>query len=303
MPDPWQVYDRYAKARAPEPIYGEKWLRWAYERRLGRFTTWALAARAFFSRLYGWRMRRPESARLVAPFVAQFGIEMDEAVKPVEAFTSFNDFFTRELRETARPLPGSPEAVVFPADGRHFLLRELAGQPLLWAKHESFSVESLLGPLALGAGTELLGGDAVVSRLAPIDYHRYHFPWSGRIVGQIVLAGPLYSVHPLALRRSMRYLVANKRMVTILEDERIGRWAMVEIGATNVGSIVETHPAGEPAERGAEKGYFEFGGSCVVTVWPRGHLDFAADLQACAGEGIELYAHVRDEMARLRRAP
>lgn len=296
----WLVQDRYRDERVAEPIYGERWLRWAYEKRLGEFTTWALASRSLFSRIYGWKMARPSSARLIPSFVRDYGVDATEAEHPLEAYRSFNEFFKRRLKPAARPLPPDPEAVVFPADGRHFLVSDLAGEPWLWAKHERFSVETLLGPLAFAAGPELLWGDAVISRLAPVDYHRFHFPWDGRLLGQLTLPGPLYSVHPLAIRKTVRYLVSNKRSISIFEDEAIGRWAMVEIGATNVGTIRQTHKASSAGERGAEKGYFAFGGSCVVTIWPRGRVEFAGDLREASEQGVELYAHVRDLMGRLR---
>jgi phosphatidylserine decarboxylase len=300
MRETWQVLDRRTGERVAEPIYGERWLRWAYEKRLGQLATVTLAARPLFSTLYGWKMKRRASAKLIAPFIAAYGIDMKEAVELAEPYRSFNEFFIRRLKPSARPLPEDPAAVAFPADGRHFLLRDLAAQPRFWAKHEVFSVETLLGPFAFGAGRAVLEGDAVISRLAPIDYHRFHFPWAGKILAMATLGGPLYSVHPFAVRRTLRYLVSNKRTITVLEDPVLGRWAMVEIGATNVGTIRQTHPVGTPAARGAEKGYFAFGGSCVITLWPRGAVEFAPDLVAASGEGIELLARCGEAMGRLR---
>jgi len=302
MSEPWQVIDRRSGERMDEPIYGERWLRWAYEKRLGQLATAALAARPFFSALYGWKMKRPSSAAQIGPFCEAYGIDLAEALEPVEAYRSFNDFFIRRLRPEARPVAEDPAAIVFPADGRHFLLRDLARQPTFWAKNERFSVETLLGPLALGAGARVLDGDAVVSRLAPIDYHRFHFPWAGRLLAQATLGGPLYSVHPLAIRRTLRYLVSNKRTISVYEDASLGRWAMVEIGATNVGTIRQTAAPANPARRGGEKGYFSFGGSCVITVWPRGRIDFAPDLEAASREGIELHARMGEAMGALRTA-
>lgn len=297
----WELFDRYKGRRVQEPIYGEKWLRWAYEKKLGRLTTKTLASRAWFSHLYGWKMSRPSSAKLIGGFVEAFGIEMSEARKAVDEFTSFNDFFTRELKPGARPLPISPDGVAFPADGRHRLVPNLKKPKTLWAKNEPFTLETLLGPLAFGVGRKVLKGDAVISRLAPIDYHRYHFPWAGRIVAQATLEGPLYSVHPIALQHNIRYLLSNKRTVTVLEDPRMGHWAMIEIGATNVGSIHQTVADGGHGERGDEKGFFAFGGSCVVTIFPRNAIEFAEDLKAASAAGIELYAKMGDVMGYLQK--
>ena len=157
-----------------------------------------------------------------------------------------------------------------------------------------------MGPLTFGGGRDLLKGDAVISRLAPIDYHRFHFPWSGKIVAQATLEGPLYSVHPIALKHNIRYLLSNKRTVTVMEDPRLGTWAMIEIGATNVGSINQTAAEGVAAKIGDEKGYFAFGGSCVVTVFPHKAVEFSEDLKAASADGIELYGKMGDVMGYLQ---
>lgn len=300
MSESWQVLDRETGESFAEPIYGERWLRWAYEKRAGQLATVLVAARPFFSALYGWKMKRRASAKLIPAFIRDYGIDMSESLEPVESFACFNDFFVRRLKPKARPQPTNPAEIVFPADGRHFLLRDLKAQPEFWAKNEAFSIETLLGPLTLAAGAALVDGDAVVSRLAPIDYHRFHFAWSGKPVAQATLGGPLYSVHPIAVRRTLRYLVSNKRTITVMDDDRLGRWAVVEIGATNVGTIRQTHPSDAQAERGAEKGYFAFGGSCVITVWPRGSVAFAAELIEASARGLELYAKMGESMGCLR---
>lgn len=298
----WELFDRYEGRRVEEPIYGEKWLRWAYEKKLGRLTTKALASRAWFSRWYGWRMSRPSSAKLVPSFVKEFGIDMSEARKAVDEFTSFNDFFTRQLKPEKRPFPISPDAIAFPADGRHRLVSNLKKPSMLWAKNEPFTLATLMGPLTFGGSRELLEGDAVVSRLAPIDYHRFHFPCAGRVVAQATLDGPLYSVHPIALKHNIRYLLSNKRTVSVMEDGRLGSWAMIEIGATNVGSIHQTAREGSEGKLGDEKGYFSFGGSCVVTVFPKGSVEFSEDLKSASAEGMELYAKMGDVMGYLQTA-
>ena len=292
----WELLDRYEGRRVEEPIYGEKWLRWAYEKKLGRLTTKAIASRAWFSRWYGWKMSRPSSAKLIAGFVEQFGIDLSEARKALHEFTSFNDFFTRELKPEARPMPLSQDGISFPADGRHRLIQNLKKPHTLWAKNEPFTIASMLGPLAFGAGRKVLKGDAVISRLAPIDYHRFHLPWSGRILAQATLEGPLYSVHPIALQHNIRYLLSNKRTVSVLQDATLGVWAMIEIGATNVGSIHQSLSEGQTGARGDEKGYFSFGGSCVVSVFPKGAIEFADDLKQASDEGIELYEKMGDVM-------
>jgi len=293
MATPWILYNRYTRELETELIYGEKWLRWAYAHPVGRLATWALAKRAIFSRWYGRRMNRPESAALIEPFIEQFKIDRGTFAEPVSTFRCFNDFFVRRLRPESRPVDPRPESVVFPADGRHLLLPCLDAEARLWAKGEVFNLRELLESEELAA--TFAGGAAVVSRLAPVDYHRFHFPVAGDAGEARVVSGPLYSVHPLALARSTRFLVRNKRAITLLRPQNRPPVVLIEIGATNVGTIGQTYVPG-PVQKGAEKGYFAFGGSCVVTLFTAGAVQFADDLVEHAAEGREVYAHVGDAL-------
>jgi phosphatidylserine decarboxylase len=108
--------------------------------------------------------------------------------------------------------------------------------------------------------------------------------------------GWLYSVHPLALLRNVRYLVRNKRDLTLIESPEFGTVAMLEIGATNVGSIRQVFLPGRAAAKGDEKGFFAFGGSCVVTLFARGRLRVDADVAAQTAQGVETYARMGDRL-------
>lgn len=136
-----------------------------------------------------------------------------------------------------------------------------------------------------------------MSRLCPVDYHRFHFPAAGVPGAPRLINGPLYSVSPIALRRNVAYLWQNKRMLTQLETPDLGRVLLLEIGATNVGSIVETFEPGKPVTKGAEKGHFRFGGSSMVTIFERGRVKLAEDLIEQTARSRELYAHIGSRMA------
>ena len=137
----------------------------------------------------------------------------------------------------------------------------------------------------------------VISRLCPVDYHRFHFPLAG-VPGQAeLIRGPLFSVSPIALRRRVAYLAQNKRVKTQLKTERFGTVICMEIGATNVGSIAQTFVPERPVAKGEEKGLFKFGGSCVVTLFERGRVKLAEDLLATSRDYTELYARMGDQMA------
>ena len=296
--EPIRYYDRYAHVVKTEEIYGEQWLRFAYENPAGRFFTWLLVRRAFFSKWYGWRMNRRASGLLVLPFITDYNIDVDEFAKSAFDFRTFNEFFYRALKPAARPIAAGERLAVFPADGRHLAIPDVNAAAGFYVKGAKFSLAELLGDSALAA--KFFGGAMLISRLCPVDYHRFHFPVAGTPRDARRIDGWLYSVSPVALRRNLRYLVENKREVTLIESPVFGAVAMVEIGATNVGSIRQAFVPDRPMAKGDEKGFFAFGGSCVITLFERGRIRFDADVMASNSDFIECYARMCD---RLGEAP
>ncbi len=291
-----RYYDRQSKTVATEQIYGERWLRLAYETAAGRAAVALGVRRAWFSRWYGWRMSRAASAARVMPFIREYGLDMGDFAQAPETFASFNDFFSRALKPGARPIAAAddPRIAVLPADGRHLVFPDVEAAAGFYVKGAKFSLAELLGDLALAQ--EFAGGGMVISRLCPVDYHRFHFPAAGTPGAARLINGWLYSVSPVALRRNLSYLVENKRYVTLLDTPAFGRVALLEIGATNVGTVQQRYEPGQPVSKGAEKGLFRFGGSCVITVFAHGRIRFDADLVAQSAECIETYAKMGERM-------
>lgn len=278
-----------------EAVYGEGFLRWTYESPTGRVALWAVARRHLFSKWFGWRMSRRASRARIEPFIREYGLDPGEFADDVQTFASFNDFFARALKPETRPIDPDPGSVVFPADGRHLALADIAGSDRFFVKGQRFDVACLLGSADLGE--RFARGSLVLSRLCPVDYHRFHFPCDGQVeVAPRRLPGPLYSVSPIALRRRLDYLWENERIVTLIETADLGQVAMVEVGATCVGTIVQTATLPGAVQKGAEKGMFRFGGSSVVTVFEPGRVALDDDLLDWSSRGIELYARVGDRM-------
>jgi phosphatidylserine decarboxylase len=275
-----------------EAVYGECWLRFVYETGPGRLLLRALVARGIFSRWYGWRMDAPSSRRLIAPFIERYGLDESEFAEATGSFKSFNEFFVRRLKPEARPVDADPGALVFPADGRHLLVAELGKESAFWVKGARLDLSALLGDAELAARFE--GGSALVSRLCPVDYHRFHFPVDCLASAPVLIRGPLYSVNPVALRWRPSILWENKRWVTRLDAGPFGGMAFVEVGATCVGSVAHSHPPEQPALKGGEKGRFRFGGSCVILLVERGRVEWNAELLEQGGLGVEVY----DRMGR-----
>ncbi len=291
---PVTFYNRHTGKVETEQIYGEKWLRWAYETGLGRATIAMLVKRKLFSWYYGHLMNRVYSGNKVLPFVVDYNLDADEFGKQAWEYKTFNEFFSRSLKPHARPIAEGDDVAVFPADGRHLAFPQLENTDGLYVKGQKFSLKELFGSAKKAAHFE--GGAMLISRLCPVDYHRFHFPVSGTPRNAKTINGFLYSVNPIALRRRVRYLVENMRMLTVIESEKFGLVAMFEVGATCVGTIKQLFVDGRVNEKGEEKGLFKFGGSCVITVFQRGRIKFSDDLVKHGREYREVYAKMGDTL-------
>lgn len=278
-------------------MYGEAFLHWSYGSPLGALSLAAFVKRPFFSAWYGRRMDQPESATKITPFLAQYNLDAREFADPVSSYSSFNEFFFRKLKSEARPIDPNPAMAVFPADGRHFGFSNAGEINRVFVKGQRFDIDGLIGDPALAA--RYRSGSIVLSRLCPVDYHRFHFPVAGTPGEARLIPGPLFSVSPIALRKKLSYLWTNKRMVTLLDAGPFGTIAIIEIGATCVGTIHQTFLSGSPVAKGAEKGYFAFGGSSTITLFEPGKVHLAEDLLHHSGQGIELYAKMGTPMADL----
>ncbi len=293
------VHDRYTQSSFEEAVYGEGALRFAYATLAGRVMTRLLFARAFVSRLFGWYMRLPGSRSRILPFIRQYGLDPNEFARPPESFTSFNDFFCRELRVGARPVDASPESVVFPADGRHFGWQVLGEETGVFVKGQRWDLTQLLGG-DKELARQFSGGTMVLSRLCPVDYHHFHFPVAGVVESPRWHGNKLFSVSPIALRRNLSLLWSNKRALTLIRGEGYGLCCFIEIGATNVGSIKHRpRPRDGYVNKGDPKGWFEFGGSSVITLFEKGRVRLSEDLLENTARGVELYARVGDQMGKL----
>jgi phosphatidylserine decarboxylase len=131
-----------------------------------------------------------------------------------------------------------------------------------------------------------LDGTLVIIRLAPFDYHRFHFPISGNVSPITRIDGDYYSVSPLALRKITEIFCLNKREFTIISNPLFGDVIMTEVGATMVGSIVQTY-TGNFVKKGEEKGYFKFGGSTVVLLFEKNKIRIDDDLLINTLKGYE----------------
>ncbi|YCM43829.1 phosphatidylserine decarboxylase [Verrucomicrobiaceae bacterium 227] len=292
--EPIQYLNRETGQLEIEQVYGEGFLRWAYGKPLGKIALHGFVKRPFFSKWYGNRMDQAKTTEKIAPFLKTYGLDPADFQKTPEEFTSFNDFFYRKLKPNARPLADSP--IVLPADGRHLAFNKASEIQSVFVKGQKFDVAGLLNSPELAKKYQ--DGPLILSRLCPVDYHRFHFPCDGTPGETRVVKGPLFSVSPLALRQRISYLWENKRTITELVTEDFGTVICMEIGATCVGSIHQTFKPGVPVKKGDEKGYFSFGGSSTLLMFEPDTVTFARDLTDSSAKVMELYAKMGTEAAR-----
>ena len=276
-----------------ENVCAEGFMRFLYNTQLGKLTTWGIFKRVFFSRLCGLWADSMRSRKAIVNFIANNQINISECKNPPSTYNTFNDFFTRELADGMRPVAekDNPNAISFPSDGRHLLIENITTADTFYAKGIKFNLAKFLGDKKLAERFE--NGSMLISRLAPVDYHRFHYPISGDIIARKEINGALYSVSPIALSKRLSVFWENKRIVNLIESQQFGVCAFVEIGATNVGCIENFGKLGDVAERGEQAGLFRFGGSCVVTILPKENkIKWNDALKEYSPQSIECYARV-----------
>lgn len=233
---------------------------------------------------------------IVENFIKYYNVDMkDVEVKDVNEFKTFNAFFTRALKKGARPIAAEAEALVSPVDGTVSELGEIYKDAVLQAKGHYYSLEALLGGDPKDA-KDFESGEFATIYLSPKDYHRVHMPFAGKLEKMVFIPGDLFSVNPLTAKNVDNLFARNERVVCFFKNDKIGRFAVVMVGATIVASI-ETVFAGVIAPSvGKEKTIYDYSkdnitfkkgdelgrfllGSTVVCVFPKGKVGFDKKLK------------------------
>ncbi|MCF8366524.1 MAG: phosphatidylserine decarboxylase [Bacteroidales bacterium] len=288
--NPIKYVDRDSGQIKTEKVAGERWLVWLYNNPVGEATLWNLAKRKVVSSIYGNMMDRPSSTKKIEPFVEEFDIDMRIAQE--QQFESFNDFFTRKLKNDARPIDTNSNVVVSPADGKVLAYSGILNSDFI-IKGYRFDIYSFLKDSSLAQ--KYFDGSMLIIRLAPSDYHRFHFPVGGKVSPLVRIDGFYYSVNPIALRKKAEIFFLNKREYVIISNPQFGDMLMAEVGATMVGSIVQTYE-GEKVTKGWEKGFFKFGGSTVVLLFEKNKIRIDSDFLNNTKMGLETTVKVGERL-------
>jgi phosphatidylserine decarboxylase len=253
--------------------------------RMGIFVGNMLLNTHFFCWMLGKWLDRAGSRKTIQKFIEKYDLNLDEVEHPVDAYPNLNAFFSRRLKAGARPFVDDEKVFCSPADGKVMVFPELDAATRMPVKGAYVDIVALMA--SEEAARSYRGGAAIVIRLAPYDYHRYHFPVEGMSTSTEEILGRYYLVNPIALEVMPDLFAHNKRMVTYLETEHFGRVMMMEVAGFAVGRIVQTFESG-PVLRGQEKGYFQFGGSTLVLLFEPGRIVFDDDLVTDSKVGVEV---------------
>jgi phosphatidylserine decarboxylase len=167
-------------------------------------------------------------------------------------------------------------------------------------KGKKFDLATLLQDEELAAQYE--EGSMVIARLCPMDYHRYHFPCDCYAGKTELINGWLYSVNPVAIKKNIDIFAENKRTLCELDSEKFGKVLFLEIGATCVGAIHQTYTPETQCAKGDEKGYFSFGGSSLILLFPPNSIQFDQDLLDATAAQIEVKCLVGQPMGVATRS-
>jgi len=295
-----QYIERDTRRVMTERLYGDRIISYFYnsEREQTSALFRALSSPYVSTLLSLVNYELPGLSRLAGAhrFVRQLGVNLSECVEPPERLNTAKKIFERKIRywET-RPMPEDPHAIVSPADGR-VLVGSLSETSQIFLKEKFFNLDELLGPEYSQWLQAFAGGDFAVFRLTPDKYHYNHMPVAGRVLDIYEIPGCYHPANPSAVVTVATPYSKNKRVVTIIDTDRIGGThvglvAMIEIVALMIGDIVQSYSRkryespqfilpGMFLEKGCPKSLYRPGSSTDVLVFQKNRVHFCDDIIA-----------------------
>lgn len=280
-----KIYNRKTKAYDVEQVAGLKYINWSYSSPIGKSFLELFIKKKMFSKLYGSFCDSPLSKKKINAFIDEFNIDMSLCNKNIDEFKNFNDFFARTLTPEARPIDYSENILISPGDGRLSAFENIDLDKVVQIKGYTYSLKELIDDPRVAK--EFEGGTCLILRLCPTDYHRFHFVDSGTCSESKKISGFYYSVNPIALNNVSELFCKNKREWSIFNSDNFGEILHVEVGATCVGTILQTYSPEKRVKKGEEKGYFKFGGSTTILFFKKDTIKIDSDIVEQTKLGFE----------------
>ncbi len=263
-----RIYDRKKKEYEEIVQYGQGALKFLYGNFFGRLLL-RIVVSPFASRLYGYINSKPGSRKKIPEFIESNNIRMEDFED--REYASFNDFFTRKLRDGARVIDSAENRLISPADAK-LLVYDIKEDLRIEVKGRTYSLDEI----APGENDlkEYSGGVCLVYRLCVDDYHRYCFIDNGSVKESRIIKGKLHTVSPLS--KAYKIYKENHRIINVLATDHFGEMIHIEVGALLVGKIVNRDVS--KFSKGEEKGYFEPGGSTIVQLFKKDAVRIDEDI-------------------------
>ncbi len=226
----------------------------------------------------------------IRSFAKAYDVSLNEYERQsLNAYESFNDFFTRELQDNARIIDASINGIVSPADGMISQLGQIHDHKLLQAKGRDYDIGQLLADSA--DGDYFADGSFATVYLAPSNYHRVHMPFDGILTKTRYVPGTLFSVNNTTAANVPDLFARNERLVCLF-DTAYGKAAVVMVGAMIVAGI-ETVATGKISrtddiqevdhdmsfKKGDELGRFYLGSTAIVVLPKAAKTDWQDTMQ------------------------
>lgn len=237
------------------------------------------------------------SAQLIPSFIDFYEIDMSAFKREMPSeYTTFNDFFTREVKPERRPVaePDNMNVITSAADCRLTVFDNVAQAKDLLIKGKRFSLEALVGPNNKDLAQRFENGSCANFRLAPQDYHRFHSPIAGTVTKIYSLGGSVFTTEVSALQSDIDILTENEREIIVIESENVAI-LYCPISAESVGKVKIFVEEGQSVNRGDILGLFEYGGSDVFCAWNR-VIEWDEDVKFHSMKGIETLVEANERI-------
>lgn len=247
------------------------------------------------SSIVGRAGRSKLSKRYVKRYAEHYKINLSEIEKPIHEYAHLTEFFTRKLKQDARPICGEATEAISPVDGLVTQMGRIEKGTIIQAKGISYPVQKLL---ADESNADFESGHFITIYLSPKDYHRIHMPVKGEVYSSTYIPGRLFPVNDIGVNHVKGLFTKNERVVTFAETD-YGKLAIVKVGAFIVGSvkvkyddkvrkwkkITKTNVAPVTYEKGDEVGLFEFGSTVILLFEDK---DFSFDKSLAVGKSVRM---------------
>lgn len=250
-----------------EKIEQKTWLEFIYLTWIGQKIRNVFAKKKIISQIYGMYQNSFLSKRKIKSFVERHKINVAELKKPLSEFSSFNDFFIHKLKAGSRKINQNENNVISPCDGKLFVIPNISISNTFFIKNKKFTLDKFLNNRELAK--KYKEGAMFIFRLAPYDYHRFHFPFGCISSSPKTISGNFESVNPLVYKLGLNPLIENERQLVILNSNKFSKVVFVTVGALLVGKISFSYDHNKKANKADEFGFFEFGGSTIVLLFKK----------------------------------